>query len=271
MGLKGSLQKFLNRLLADSGNGQGPVAEPEADLHESIAKLESKLEYRFTDTALVVTALLHRSHIQVTKGSRMLSNERLEFLGDAVLGLVVNQFLYHRYPDRAEGDLTKMKSLLVCGSRLSEVAGDLDLGRHIRMSRSEAATGGRHRSSILADTMEALIGAVFLDGGLAAATRVVERVVLVDSDDILSRPSFGNYKSKLQEIIQARFKSPPRYRVLSADGPDHARLFKVGVVFNGVTLGYGIGRNKKGAEQMAAAEALQQLEKNPELLAHDGD
>jgi ribonuclease-3 len=211
-------------------------------------------------------ALLHRSHIQVFGTARRQSNERLEFLGDAVLGLIVNEFLYRRFPKRAEGDLTKMKSLLVCGARLSEVAAQLELGSHVRMSRSEAATGGRKRSSILADTMEAIIGAVYLDGGLAAAQSLVNRCLLETAANLLSKRAYSNYKSRLQELIQARYKSPPRYRVMKATGPDHARVFTVGVLFNGIVLGSGQGRNKKAAEQRAAKEALARLEMNPDLL-----
>ncbi len=183
-----------------------------------------------------------------------------------MLGLVVNEILYRDFPDRSEGDLTKMKSLLVCGARLSEVAMAIDLGIHIRMSRSEAATGGRRRSSILADTTEALIGAVYLDGGIDAARGVIERVILDGSDRVLSRRSLRNYKSRLQELIQARYKTPPRYKVLEVDGPDHDRMFRVAVSHNGRALGVGEGRSKKSAEQSAAREALELLEREPDLL-----
>lgn len=232
----------------------------------TLEAIEAKIGYQFRDRANLKHALLHRSHIHVAGSSRQESNERLEFLGDAVLGLVVNEHLYHRFPRRAEGDLTKMKSLLVCGTRLSEIAAQLDLGLHIRMSRSEAANGGRKRTSILADSMEALIGAVYLDGGLSEATGVIARCLLDQSAGILSKRSLGNYKSRLQELIQAKYKSPPRYRVLRASGPDHARTFTVGVVFNGVILGSGQGHNKKAAEQKAAQEALTRLQQEPDLL-----
>ncbi len=235
------------------------------------AAVERKLGYRFQDSGLLQRALMHRSYIHVSGSLRRESNERLEFLGDAVLGLVVNEYLFRHYPRRAEGDLTKMKSLLVCGSRLSEVAGALDLGRHVRMSRSEAATGGRRRSSILADTMEALIGAVYLDGGLEASRSVIERILLASAGRVLSRRSLGNYKSRLQEQIQARHKTPPRYRVLRASGPDHARVFTIGVLYGGVVLGEGRGKNKKSAEQRAAQAALERLEHEPNLLDELGD
>lgn len=275
MGLKDSLQQIVTRLVAtaptgpvasdkvpDGSGGQGgsPV-DP-----NQLTALEAKLGYTFRNRNLLINALLHRSHIHVTGQDREQSNERLEFLGDAVLGLVVNERLYHQFPERSEGDLTKMKSLLVCGVRLSEVAVSFDLGVHIRMSRSEAATGGRQRSSILADTTEAIIGAVYLDGGLAPAAAVIERVVLKGSDKILARRSLRNYKSRLQEMIQAQFKTPPRYKVLEVSGPDHDRLFKVTVTIKGIAMGEGEGRNKKSAEQSAARQALGRIENDPKLL-----
>jgi len=270
MGLKDSIQNVVARFKGEPR--QFDVGAPLVDSEEFLANLralEVKLGYDFSDQGLLANALLHRSHIHVTGQDRESSNERLEFLGDAVLGLVVNEDLYQRFPDRSEGDLTKMKSLLVCGARLSEVAVDLDLGVHIRMSRSEAATGGRHRSSILADTTEAIIGAVYLDGGLGSAHKVIRRVVLVGSDRVLARRSLRNFKSRLQELIQAEHKTPPRYKVLEVDGPDHDRMFRVAVTFNGRVLGSGEGRNKKTAEQSAAQNALEEIEKAPGLLGNE--
>ncbi len=275
MGLKDSLQQILSRLGGPDLAGSRGV-EKGAHLGGSksdlpidpiqLGVLEAKIGYSFRDRNLLVNALLHRSHIHVTGQDREQSNERLEFLGDAVLGLVVNERLFQQFPERSEGDLTKMKSLLVCGVRLSEVAVNFDLGVHIRMSRSEAATGGRHRSSILADTTEALIGAVYLDGGLSSATAMIDRVVLSGSDKILAKRSLRNYKSRLQEMIQARFKTPPRYKVMEVSGPDHDRLFKVSVNIQGIAMGEGEGRNKKAAEQNAAKEALKRIENDAKLL-----
>jgi ribonuclease-3 len=231
----------------------------------SLNALEGKLGYHFVDRTLLANALLHRSHIHVTGQVRGNSNERLEFLGDAVLGLVVNEHLYRSFTDSSEGDLTKMKSLLVCGACLSEVAGEQEFGVHIRMSRSEAATGGRGRSSILADTTEAVIGAVYLDGGLEAARAVIQRILLDGAERVLADSSERNYKSRLQELIQAEHKSPPRYRVVAVEGPDHDRVFRVAVSFEGQILGVGEGRNKKAAEQTAAAAALATLEQGQGL------
>lgn len=270
MGLKDSFQQVLARLSGGPDKpDSAPVTSETDENQESIQALEAKLGYTFRDDSLLQNALLHRSHVHVTGQDREQSNERLEFLGDAVLGLVVNEDLYQKYPGRSEGDLTKMKALLVCGARLSEVAGQFELGAHIRMSRSEAATGGRKRSSILADTMEALIGAVYLDGGLGAARGVIQRLLLEGSDRVLAKRSLRNFKSRLQELIQARHKSPPRYRVMEVDGPDHDRLFKVAVTFNGRTLGMGEGRNKKTAEQNAARKALEALDSDPEQLGQN--
>ena len=226
-------------------------------------RLEAKLGYRFRDADLLANALLHRSQVHVSGQDRTDSNERLEFLGDAVLGAVVSDHLYHLYPGHSEGDLTKMKSLLVCGARLAEVAMAHDLGHHIRMSRSEASAGGRQRPTILADATEAVIGAVYLDGGFQAAADVIHRLVLAGSEEILSRRSRRNYKSRLQELIQASHKSPPRYRVVSSAGPDHDRRFEVVVTFEGRILGRGEGTNKKAAEQMAARAALDNLPAEP--------
>ena len=261
MSLRDWWKKLTGSLPDASGATPPPVTDP-----EQRQLLEAKLGHQFQERSLLDNALLHRSHSFVLKHHREVSNERLEFLGDAVLGLVVNDYLFQLYGDSSEGDLTKMKSLLVCRSRLAEVATNLELGNHIRMSRSEAATGGRRRSSILADTTEAVIGAVYLDGGLPAAQHMINRCLLLNCEEILDSRSQENYKSRLQEIIQARFKHPPRYRVTSADGPDHARIFKVNVTYNGHPLGEGEGPNKKTAEQEAAREALATLTAQDDLL-----
>jgi ribonuclease III len=261
MGLKDLWQKLTGPALGPLSQEPETVPDP-----AHFALLEVKLGYEFQQRERLLQALLHRSHTCVTGPEQAESNERLEFLGDAVLGLVVNDHLYHSHPETSEGDLTKMKSLLVCRERLAEVANRLELGAHIRMSRSEAATGGRTRASILADATEAVIGAVYLDGGLAAAQRVIRRCLLADSEFLLASRSGENYKSRLQEILQGHYKSPPRYRVNAVHGPDHARIFRVSVTFNGHLLGQGEGMNKKTAEQEAARQALAKLEARDDLL-----
>jgi ribonuclease-3 len=222
--------------------------------------LERKLGYRFRDPDLLRQAVMHRSHVHVTGMERIQSNERLEFLGDSVLGMVVNEHLFRRFPDKEEGDLTKIKSLLVCGTTLGKVAQRVGLGEFLLLSRSEAGTGGRRRESILADAMEAVIGAVYLDGGLEPARRLVREQLLVSVNDAIQERTRRNYKSLLQEKLQARYKTPPRYKVSYTTGPDHARRFTVKVTLRGTVLGVGTGSSKKQAEQRAAETALTRLE-----------
>ncbi len=221
--------------------------------------LENKLGYRFRDLDYLRQALTHRSHVHVTGMERIESNERLEFLGDSVLGMVVNESLYARFDDKEEGDLTKIKSLLVCGTTLAKIGTRLGLGEHLFLSRSEAGTGGRNRESILADATEAVIGAIYLDGGLEDARRFIERHVLVNVNETIQEQTHRNYKSLLQERLQARYKVPPRYKVSSTTGPDHARKFTVKVSLRGTVLGVGSGSSKKQAEQRAAEIGLTRL------------
>lgn len=240
---------------------------PEAE--ESFALLQEKLGHRFTDPSILEQAIIHRSSLHASGGSRIESNERLEFLGDSVLGLIANEFLFTNYVDSEEGDLTKMKSKLVCGASLAKVAGQQELGVHVLMSQGEESTGGRERASILADLVEALIGAVYLDGGLPAARRLVTDWVLDQADDLLSDRALANDKSRLQELVQAGFKSPPRYRVCDTIGPDHERIFTVEVLVSDRVLGTGAGTSKKNAEQQAAGDALKAIKNRPELLEPD--
>jgi ribonuclease-3 len=191
---------------------------------------------------------------------RIEANERLEFLGDSVLGMLVNEHLFRRFPDKEEGDLTKMKSLLVCGDTLAKVGDRLGLGHHLLLSRAEAGTGGRKRESILADVTEAVIGALFLDGGMEAAQQFVERHILVNVGASIEERTHRNYKSQLQETLQARYKTPPRYKVTYTTGPDHARRFTVKVTLRGQILGVGSGTSKKQAEQRAAESALARVD-----------
>jgi len=252
------LRQWWNRL-----SRKKPLPAGAAGRH---GRLQRRLGYRFRDPGLLHQALTHRSHLVTTGGTRLDSNERLEFLGDSVLGLVVNHHLYRSYPQLSEGDLTVMKARLVCGTCLAEVAGRLELGDHVLLSHGEAATGGRHRESILADTFEALVGALFLDGGLAAARDFLQRWLITDADRLLQLPRLDNPKSRLQELIQGRFKEPPRYRVQQIAGPDHDRSYAIEVFCRDTVLGVGRGHSKKSAEQQAARAALERLADQPRLL-----
>jgi ribonuclease-3 len=181
----------------------------------------------------------------------------LEFLGDAVLELIVIEYLYTHYRDELEGDLTQKKSLLVSRSVLAERAERMGLGRYILMSEAERESGGATRSSILADTFEAILGAIYLDQGLEAARRFVHSRLLANAEHLLRDRDLRNYKSELQELIQSRFKIPPRYRVVKETGPEHRKVFTVQVELRGQVLGRGTGHNKKEAEQSAARDALE--------------
>jgi len=250
--MAGALSLFFDRIL-----GRGATEKVGIP---GRAELEEKLAYHFKKPQLLKQALTHRSHVHVTGRERLDSNERLEFLGDSVLGMVVNDYLYHRFPEKEEGDLTKIKSLLVCGATLAKIGNRIGLGDHLLLSRSEAGTGGRQRDSILADVTEAVIGAVYLDGGLEESREFIRRHVMVNVNETIQEQTHRNYKSILQETLQARFKTPPRYKVSSTTGPDHARRFTVKVTLRGTVLGVGSGNSKKQAEQSAAEIALTRID-----------
>lgn len=211
----------------------------------------ASLGYEFVDESLLRRSLAHRSwcaeHGEV-------SNERLEFLGDAVLGLAVTNHIYRKYPDLPEGDLAKLRASVVNAASLAEVASEIGLGERLLLGKGEAATGGREKPSILSDALEAVIGAVYIDGGWDPAEDLVLR--LLDdriADDALG-PGGGDYKTRLQELVARRFEQLPSYRV-RGDGPDHAKSFVAEVFIAGISRGTGVGRSKKQAEQAAAQMA----------------
>ena len=216
---------------------------------------------RFNDHGQLKLALTHRSYLHVT-GQRD-SNERLEFLGDSVLGLVTSEHLYKAHPTEHEGQLTKTKSLLVSKAILSRRALAMGLGRFVLMSHSEMESGGRQRLSILADAFEAVIGAIYLDQGFDAARSFIERWLLRDTRSIVADKRHTNYKSHLQEYVQSTYRTHPVYRIRSEMGPDHSKQFMVEVIVGRRTLGEGKGRNKKEAEQAAARDALERVESGP--------
>ncbi len=212
--------------------------------------------YRFRDPELLVCALKHRSIIFETGERRGATNERLEFLGDAVLDLLVAEQLYQDNPTSREGHLTRLKSLAVSGRQLANKARRIGLGSYMQISSSEARSGGRNRRSILEDALEAVIGAIFLDGGLEPARVFVRRFITDDLDGRLIREKEKNYKSLLLEYVQGNALGLPRYRVVAEDGPDHEKTFHVEVSVGEKKVGTGVGRSKKQAEQQAAREAV---------------
>lgn len=247
------------------------------DVDSVLNAFELRHGIRFRDRGLLRHALTHRSYLGCNGGDPRLSNERIEFLGDAVLELVVIEFLFDTYPDDREGTLTKKKGLLVSRDVLAMCADRMRLGESVLLSDPERESGGSSRASILCDTFEAVLGAIYLDQGLEEARRFVRRRLLIRADEILQDRSLSNNKSLLQELVQARHKIHPRYRVSGESGPDHEKVFRVEVVIRGRVLGSGTGHNKKEAEQMAARAALAQLareeaeERDAVRSGHDPD
>jgi ribonuclease-3 len=258
--MAGAFRRLLGRFL---GSKRGPGA-PAPHTLAHVVDLEQTLGYRFRDRSLLVASLVHRSYYAGTEiNAALQSNERMEFLGDSVLSLVVNEHLYTKYPERTEGELTKMKSVVVSKQILAHLAKKMELGRYVLVSENAQRAGVSTMESVVADALEAVFGAVFIDGGFEAARRVVLKVLPDNLGEVVSQEGTINYKSLLQEYIQALHKVPPRYRVHSTTGPDHDKQFAVEVVVKGNILGSGTGKTKKDAEQRAAREAYRRLTNSP--------
>ena len=216
-------------------------------------RLQKTIQYTFRDPALLKKALTHSSYVNEHGMSHGDCNERLEFLGDAVLELSASRVLFDNYPEESEGSLSRTRSRLVCRAALAAVARQLDLGKYLLLGKGEESTGGRDRESILENTVEALIGAIYLDSGFANAKEFVERFV---TNDIEHRRFFFDSKTILQEQLQQNGSRSPEYRLVGEKGPDHDKRFTVEVLIDGVTCGIGTGRSKQAAEQQAAYQAL---------------
>ena len=240
---------ILKRVFAGAADKRTDV-----DLDE----VQRLIGYSFRSPQHLLLALTHRSYAR-NGGNTQASNERLEFLGDSVLGLVIAEKLYHDHYHKSEGDLTKLKAMLVNEATLAQIGQEISLNLYIRLSPEEHNAGGRERPSIISDTFESVIGAVFLDGGFEAARDVVLRLIYTRKSVIISDRSQRNFKGELLEYVQARGNGMPRYEIISEAGPDHEKVFEVAVVVNGRRLGEGAGLSKKEAEQKAAAQALDAL------------
>ncbi len=225
-------------------------------MRNDISELEKLIGYEFKDKKLLKQALTHSSYANEQKINRSGDYERLEFLGDAVLEVVSSEFLFHKYPDLPEGKLTKLRASMVCEPSLAICARDLDLGSYILLGKGEESTGGRNRESITSDVMEAIIGAIFLDGGMEKAKAHIERFVLSDLED---KALFYDSKSTLQEVLQGELRKDFEYILNAERGPEHDKEFDVSVIVDGKVLGNGKGRTKKAAEQQAAYQALLKL------------
>ncbi|MFO7577753.1 MAG: ribonuclease III [Pelovirga sp.] len=218
-------------------------------------QLEEKLGYVFADPLLPLQALTHKSFSN-EQPSFVPHNERLEFLGDAVLELAISDLVYRRFPEIPEGGLTRIRAEVVCEKGLAEVARSLHLGQWLRLGRGEVLNAGQDKPSVLADALEALFGAVYRDGGFAAACRVIEGIFSLTVESMAKLRYGSDHKTCLQERLQARFNELPEYRLSQVEGPDHSRVFFMEVHFNNKLLGRGSGSSKKSAEQQAAAAAL---------------
>ncbi len=222
--------------------------------------LEERLGYTFRDKSLLQGAMIHSSYANEHRGSGLQSNERLEFLGDAVLGLVSGEHLFRTHPEAPEGDLTRMRAALVCEESLYEVAQSLGLGEYLKLGKGEESGGGRNRPSILADATESVFAAVYLDGGMEAARALIHRVLLNEDREASVESRRRDFKTALQEVVQRKSDQVLRYEMVGSAGPDHARVFTACVTLNGQMIGLGTGRSKKEAEQDAARTALEKLD-----------
>ena len=222
-----------------------------------IKDLEIAIGYRFQNITLLQNALTHSSYANERWHDSLKSNERLEFLGDSVLGMVVAEYLYRNFPDRPEGELTRMRADMVCETSLAAIADKIGLGGHLLLGHGEERFGGRERASILADAVESVIAACFLDGGMTAARDFIQRFVLTDVP--VKRLHNVDYKTALQELVQQKKNQVLVYALVGESGPDHDKQFQVEVSLNGQVVGEGSGRSKKRAEQAAAQKAVEAL------------
>lgn len=221
-----------------------------------LSEFEKRLGYSFQNKALLENALTHSSYANEHRREGITSNERLEFLGDAILGLVVAEHLYKTHPDKPEGELTKLRAELVCEQSLAEVATQLELGKVLKLGHGESHGGGSHRPSMLADAVEAVLAASYLDGGMAVPTEIITRLILGKEP---STSGNQDYKTRFQELVQRNRDQVIAYALVGASGPDHHKTFTVEVSLNGQVVGTGNGSSKKRAEQDAAREAIARL------------
>lgn len=223
-----------------------------------LKELEKRIGYHFQNPELLEKALRHSSYANEHKMNRIECNERLEFLGDAVLELVSSEHLFAQFPQMPEGELTRLRASLVCEPTLAFCAREIELGSFLRLGKGEEMTGGRHRDSVTSDALEAVIGAVYLDGGFANAKEFITRFVL---NDLENKKLFYDSKTILQEIVQRDFNEPLSYELLAEEGPDHDKKFRMQAKIGEKAYGVGVGHTKKGAQQLAAYETILLLKK----------
>jgi ribonuclease-3 len=239
---------------------------PDDTTVEYLKKFEEKINYKYNDIKLLRNALTHSSYANEKRLNKLENNERLEFLGDAVLELVTSEYLFKKHKKMPEGDLTKLRARLVCEQTLAFCAKDIRLGDYLLLGKGEAATGGRERLSILSDALEAIIGSIYLDGGFTNAKEFISRYILADVEN---KELFFDSKTILQEIVQSEYKGQLTYELLKEEGPDHNKQFTVVALVHDKELGIGVGKTKKAAEQEAAYQSI--LKMNPKNILPSGD
>ena len=222
-------------------------------MKQILKELEERIHYKFKDFSLLRQAMMHSSYANEKRLEKNKCNERLEFLGDAVLELVSSEYLFSEFPKTPEGELTKTRASMVCEPTLAFCAREINLGEYLLLGKGEEVTGGRKRDSVTSDALEALIGAIYLDGGFASAKEFIHGFIL---NDLENKKLFYDSKTILQEIVQGNTMQGISYHVLKEDGPDHDKSFQVAVFIGEISYGTGIGRTKKAAEQQAAYEAI---------------
>ncbi len=226
---------------------------------KKLENLEKVIGYKFKKSDLLILALTHRSYLTISGEKRIQTNERLEFLGDAVLGFLVTENLFKRYPKKSEGLLTEYKSILVSRHNLGKIAQQIELGSYMYFGQGEELSGGRKRLSIISNAFEAVLGAVFLDGSYEAAKRMIDRLIFIKLDSILEQELDRNFKSQLLETTQASGLGLPEYKIKTESGPEHEKVFEIAVLIQGKIVGIGTGKSKKRAEQNAAHHALDKM------------
>jgi ribonuclease-3 len=224
-----------------------------------LAKLQQVLGTSFRQPALLKQALVHSSYINENPDESSGDNERLEFLGDAVLGFIIAEKLYRECPESSEGEMTRLRAALVNGGALANIARRMGIGEAMYMGRGEESSGGRNKKPNLAGALEAIIAAIYLDRGITATRKFVLRLFEREIKEVLSKTTIRDAKSRLQEIVQSRSQEVPFYRIIDEEGPDHEKYFTVEVIIGGVALGRGAGKSKKRAETAAALAALEKL------------
>lgn len=225
----------------------------------NLEELQDEIEIYFEDKELLKKAITHKSYANENRNLQLKDNERLEFLGDSVLDVVVSEYMFYKYPDHPEGELAKIRSVVVSAPTLAQKAKEINLGKYILLGKGEDLTGGRERDSILADAFEALVGGIYLDQGLKQIQDFILDLLIFDIDTVERGENIQDYKTLLQELIQKNSNSRPEYEVIKEEGPDHNKEFTVEVSFQEDTLGIGTGTSKKEAQQRAAKDAIDKV------------